>query len=264
MKKAFLVLGIFASVGCFESGTIRNICSNNPNLNCQVESEANEDSATVLIEDSFERSTLLSDSTPEFSLWWRKIINDRGIIFNSIPGPYVDAAIFSSQQMGSPVADGDRALYFYGREGASIHNIYLISNSFDLSQYENVDISFQYLPIDLDSDDYFSLEVCAGTLTECGVPESGITVAGLNSANWESIWEADKRGDGLNGKNHSLADWHSANILFDLNSLETSQFTFRINVRVDEGFVRNTLMGAMEDGVAIDSIRVRAAQATGF
>jgi hypothetical protein len=216
--------------------------------------------AAVMLKDQFERPNVLINTTQgadELNFWWRKIINDQGKVVAGTAGNNVDVRIFSSLDLG-PGSDDGSALYFFGRQGSSVHSLYLVSQTFDLRQATRVNIQFRYLPIDLENSEYLKLEVCRASREECGVGED-ISVSGLNSANWQTLFEADNSiGEGLDGRNHTTDDWEFARVQLDIDSKDLRTFTFRFHVRMNDGFVGNVVANGMDDGAGLDEVKAYA------
>ena len=265
-KKSFFVFGLAATVAVFQG------CSE---VNFQPSGAAQSLSfgpgcspVELLITDSFERESV-DDRAADSLFGWRKIVNDRGRMVGS-SGDRVSARIYSESEMG-PAASGDRALYFYGRPGSSVHNIYLISEALPLSDYNQVGIAFKYIPVDLEmagsGPEYLRVEVCNSSLAKCGVGDD-FGSDGLKSSHWVTVFETSLESDGtlgsgLNGRNHSLSDWRSQSLVVDLSDLPKDQFVFRFNVLVDEGFFEfkdgePILKSGMDDGVILDDVVVAA------
>jgi hypothetical protein len=217
---------------------------------------------TVLMSESFERDTLFVDPSLINPFGWRGFIWDNGNPVIGDRGFKVAALIMGDDIMGE-AAHGKKALYFYGREGRSIHSIYLFTHSYDLSDFDEVSISFNYLLFGLnDSDDttqeFLRLEVCANTPENCGVG-SVPNHNKLNSSAWRTIFDADVQKNSLNGKNHLQTDWTKAEVGLDISQFETRDtFTFRFNAKMSDGFVSNDVTKALVDGAAIDMIEVVA------
>ena len=218
----------------------------------------------VLLKESFERDTLLSSTAPTDSFGWRAFIWDYGTPVIGASGRNVAAVIMSDTQMGK-ASDGNKALYFYGREGASIHSIYLFTHSYDLSEFDRVDISFDYLLFGLnDGDDtvseFLKLEVCADTAENCGAGAS-VNNSKLQSASWKTLFEGDDRITTLNGKNHQRTDWSSIGVRLNIADFpKKDTFTLRLSARMSDGFVANDLTKSLVDGVAVDNIQVAASR----
>lgn len=214
----------------------------------------------LLIQDSFERANV-DDSSPGNVFGWHKIVNDLGVLVGS-SGNQINAKTYTSSEMGV-AADGSRSLFFYGRPGSSVHNVYLISKPMDLGGYDELGISFKYLPIALEhaasGPEYIRLEVCTGTADDCGAGANPDANA-LNSNYWQTLF--DKQGpvgNGLDGRNHNLSDWLQEVVKIDLNQFNKSEFIFRFNILLDEGFNQYSnqtpiLTSGMEDGAAIDEV----------
>ena len=219
------------------------------NQNCQLVEQS------FFVNDSFERADLIGSDPGGFNFGWRAIIDDMGRVIDSSSGNNVEVRIYDDQTLG-PASTGNGAMYFRGRAGSSVHNIYLISETYDLSSFDDGALQFDYLPIDLEPGEYIRIEVCNDTLENCGVGDS-LDLNGLNdNSKWTSLFEAgpESDGNGLNGFNHSLGDWQRVRLDFFLESFPKSTFTFRFNVRMDEGFIGNDINNGMEDGLGIDNV----------
>ncbi len=262
--KFFIFLILFGSVGCsnqveFDDKAFESVSEEL--LDCEKEIGCEEPPITppivivreeVIIRDSFERQDVIVNRPGLPGFGWRKIVDDGGNITGG-PGQNIDALIFNNVEMG-PVSHLTRALYFFGRRGRSIHNIYLVSRTFDLSVFDEVFFNFDYLPISLEVGEYLKLEVCNNTADACGVG-SELTAEGLNGPHWMSIYDIQgPLAPNRNGKNHRKDAWKTAETQFFLEDFNRSEFVFRMNTRMDEGFINNNRPGRMEDGVAIDFV----------
>ena len=238
----------------YNPSAIDDQCENlNPdNISCKIIN-----GFTNFIVDSFERNDVI---VPNNNFGWRKIINDNGRVISGQSGNHVDAQIYPDSLMG-PASNGNRALYHFGRQGGSVHNIYLITETFNLNELitegDSVVIEFDYLPIGLESDEYLKLEVCNDSADNCGVGQT-LTVAGLNSNKWETKFEVRGQGAGRNGRNHSSSDFLTQKIVLLLEDFQKGQFIFRFNARMDEGFKDNNHTQDMVDGIVIDNVRATA------
>lgn len=218
----------------------------------------------VLLKESFERDSLLSSSSVPDSFGWRAFIWDYGTPVIGASGRNVAAVIMNDTQMGE-ASDGNKALYFYGREGSSIHSIYLFTHSYDLSEFDQVDISFDHLLVGLnDTDDtvseYLRLEICADTAENCGAGAI-VNNTKLSSASWKILFEGNDRNTALNGKNHLQRDWQSAGVRINIADFpKKDTFTLRLSARMSDGFVSNNITKSMVDGVAVDNIQVAASR----
>ncbi|MEO0336160.1 MAG: hypothetical protein AAF202_07190 [Pseudomonadota bacterium] len=255
LRILLLAISTLLIVGCTGN---TNLGSSGPEKTCAETGDCQ--LGAVMLKDQFERSNVLVNTTAgadELNFWWRKIINDQGRVVAGTAGNNVDVRIFSSPDLG-PGSDDGSALYFFGRQGASVHSLYLVSQTFDLRQATRVDIQFRYLPIDLEDSEYLRLEVCRATRDECGVGDD-ISVSGLNSDHWEVLFEADNSiGEGLNGKNHTAEDWQFARVQLDINSKDLRAFTFRFHVKMNDGFVGNVVANGMDDGAGLDQVNAYA------
>ncbi|OFZ18093.1 MAG: hypothetical protein A2Z20_00575 [Bdellovibrionales bacterium RBG_16_40_8] len=234
----------------------------------------------VFIRDSFERTDLFQpDDIHQILFGWMGFIWDFGTPVQGLTGNNVEARIFSNQELG-PVASGERALYFFGREGYSTHNLYLISRSYDLSEYNTAILSFKYLTFQLNdeklNDEYLRVELCEASLEECGVADGNVDAlsgalnpTGLQSNNWKVIFQHDSSQDlkTWNGRNHSISDWANGIAILDLRDNEGTNFdrshvVFRFSARMRDGFVENNLTKDLVDGAAIDDVLGRASKLT--
>ena len=168
----------------------------------------------------------------------------------------------------------DRSLFMFGREGRSTHELFLISKGFDLSHFEEVEISFDYLIMDIGDDDsnphktteeYLKAEVCLFGEYECGL--NPVDPAKLRSSKWITIFTNDPHTsqNGLNGRNHDKHDWESAHARVNLGDLENrypdchrENFVFRFNSRLQDGFRSNNFTKEIEDAVAVDNVVIKA------
>jgi hypothetical protein len=217
----------------------------------------------VLMTESFERADLLIAEPLPSLFSWRAFIWDYGQAVLGPTGRNVAAVIMGDDTMGAS-AHGSRALYLYGREGSSIHTLYLFTTTYDLSEFSEVDIAFKYLLVDLndggDSHEFLRLDVCADTAEACGAG-TNVNHTGLGSASWTTIYEGDDGAmrAGLNGKNHLASDWAQVGVKVNIADFpKKDTFTFRISARMNDGFISDNLTKNMEDGAAVDDIRVSA------
>ncbi len=211
--------------------------------------------------DSFERANVDgSDSGNKFG--FRKLVDDMGRYVGS-SGDRINVKTYTQTEMG-PTQSGERALYFYGRPGSSVHNVYLISEPIPLDGATDFGLAFSYLPIDLETSamgtEYLRLEVCDGTAAECGVGET-VDPAALKSAKWKTVFDSSQpqQGSGLNGRNHSRADYIQQAVVIKRSELRTDKVIFRFNILLDEGFNQYLdqdpiISSGMEDGVVLDDV----------
>jgi hypothetical protein len=157
------------------------------------------------------------------------------------------------------------ALYFTGREGMSVHTMYLLSKSFDLTSFDAVRIGFQYLLIDLNDSDtdgeFLKIEVCNRASNDCGIASGGLNISRINDNNrWNTVFTHDEsfEDNGLHGRNHSLSDWKPGFVEIDLSEFQASDFAFRFSVRMRDGFNDNDQNSYIEDGVSIDMVVAEA------
>jgi hypothetical protein len=198
----------------------------------------------LFINDSFEREELYEDIVNNVIYGWRGVISDNGTSTEAFTGDRVGMQIFDDQEMG-PAFDGNRAVYFYGREGADTHTLYLVSAAYDLSDYNAVILSYQYLTAALnDPEDQQSnfiedirLQVCNGPANLCGADEDSVDPAVLaNSPNWFTLSASNRNAndDQFNGRNHVASDFRLGQSVIDLNDesivFDKSNFVFRFRV----------------------------------
>lgn len=183
---------------------------------------------------------------------------------------HVDAQIQSSSMIGS-VTDQDRALLFHGRDGGSTHEIYLVSKplDIDIKTFDQVKISLDYLAIQLEDRIRLSsghslpesvrVDVCNDTDWKCGLSGNNPAERMRSRESWESFWLPIEF-----GKNNFLGDsanqtWTRGSVMVDLSQFRNrDNFVFKISVAMDEGFVGNDPENEMEDGMAIDNLKVVA------
>lgn len=242
--------------------------SESSNLDCSVLGGEVNCSAvanfSVVMNDQFSRKTVVAEDTEDF-LTWRKIIDDVGRIVADQSGNNVNSEVVDDTDLG-PAADGSKYLIFYGRQGGSVHNLYLVSETLQLSQVMTeanvVTVKFKYLPVDLEEGEYLSLEVCNNTVEECGVG-SEINLDGLNGPHWKTVFSTGAADEGLdfNGRDHLSSDYITAHVPVYVDEFQREQFVVRFNVRVDEGFRDNERANEMVDGVLLDSVQITAIEA---
>lgn len=202
----------------------------------------------VFLDDSFERSDIFIDLMNSIIYGWRGFIDDGGTNVLGFEGNNTGMKIFDQNQLG-PAFEGTRALYMFGREGADIQTMYLVSQAYDLSDYNSVILNFRYLTIALNDatdsvPEYLRLQVCkAADLNACGANADILDGNALkNEANWVTVFEKvpGAEDDSRNGKNHVLNNWETALAVIDLNDPayvgDKSQFVFRIVGRMRDGF----------------------------
>ncbi|SMF57831.1 Ig-like domain-containing protein [Pseudobacteriovorax antillogorgiicola] len=234
-----------------------------------------EEYSWTFLQDSFERQQLFSHD-PGFH--WRFLLDDngKGIQENDQEcKDHICAKIFGQHPYGfGPMADQDKSLFMFGREGQSTHKIFLVSKNFDLSQYSKVDVSFKYLIMDIGDNDsrqheyteeYLKAEVCLFGDYECGL--NPVDPYRLKSDRWKTVFVNNRETakNDFNGRNHSRHDWKHASFQVDLSHLESqypgchrSNFVFRFKSRLQDGFRNNNYYKNIEDAVAIDFVKMKA------
>lgn len=208
----------------------------------------------LFINDSFERVDIFEDVLTQTVYGWRGAINDNGTTILGFTGDQVGMEIFSDQQKG-PAFDGNRSLYFYGRPGSDVHTMYLVSQAYDLSNYNAAVLSFNYLTLALnDQEDIdtnyiegIKLQVCNGPLNLCGANEDFIDPNIISiSPNWVTIAESNPadNDDMFNGLNQNSSDFKYAQAIVDLNDEsivgDKSTFVFRFAVSMRDGLKQGT------------------------
>ena len=214
----------------------------------------NLENSQVFIGDSFERSNITSENDNIFN--WRAVINDNGKVVNGTESNNVEFKTYDNSILGE-TSNGDKSLYFTGRSGGSVHNLYLITKPFNLSDTNGiVYFSFDYLPIGLEAGEYLRLEVCNNTLDQCGVG-SNISVSGLNGVHWKTVFESNgqEARSGLNGFNHLRSDWINKQLAVRLDGFQRENFVFRLNAFMNEGFHQNNPSNGVNDAVGIDNFK---------
>ena len=279
---------IHSSTDLTEPTVIEEVLETIPDCNS---SDAEVSVECLVIKDSFEREQILQDNQGEIGFGWLEIIDDRG----DRNGQRVDVAIYQESDMGptpEAITDADpdlgRSIWYTGRGGRSVHSLYMISRPIDLSAFNSVMISFQYLAADLETwswrgqsgNENVRLEVCHKSFADCGLGETlvdgklnaaDIDEEKLNSDAWQPYFTSlQGEGNGINGHNHSLGAWQDVFADIDLTALAhdcVSQFVFRIAVTIDEGFdsYQNDLpilSSDLRDGVAVDNVVAMASKVT--
>lgn len=216
--------------------------------------------ACLLFKDSFERDKIVNHE----NFHWETVLMD-----NSNNTSNVDVEIADSNFLG-PVAKGDKAILFRGREGTSSdHEVFLVSAPFDLKGYDYVVVQYKYLPIDLE--DYIKLtktgietvegprvDFCTGSDRACGLTKDSDRHERLRDpANWESYYPQYVSGKENNIRNYTADKWVMHQVRVDLKDLpeeRRSKVVFKISVAMDEGFDRNDRNRMMDDGLILDDV----------
>ncbi len=214
----------------------------------------------ILISDSFEGRREI-DASAGNPFGWRRVVDDLGRVGTS--ADRVGAEIFNTNPLG-PAAAGVSSVYFYGRPGSSVHNVFLVSTALPLENRPEYGISFNYLPIGLEAGEYLKLEVCNGTAAACGVGPT-FNAAGLRNGPWVTIFQGSSTGrySTMNGINHQRADWihHSIRIPVVQFPAASGSLVFRFNAFMNSGF--RAFNGrvpvesrGIEDAVGLDAVNV--------
>ncbi len=264
-KLSLLTVPFLFLTSCFKAEVLSSVngCSEvGAEVNCSEISNF-----SILMKDDFSRDFVVDETieSVEDVLKWRKIIDDMGRISDDKEGNNVNAQVTDESELG-PAADGSKYLTMYGRQGGSVHNIYLVTETLNLEEFfgdANVmGVKFKYLPINLEQNEYLKLEICNDTAEACGVGEV-VTSSGLNSSNWKTVYETSPSdvATNFNGRDHLKTDYRIRHIPIYLESLQRKEFVIRFNFRMDEGFINNDHNNNMEDGILLDSVQITAMQA---
>jgi hypothetical protein len=222
----------------------------------KVTTTGNEDPTTdpddlTFLDDSFERDDIFIDIANSMIYGWRGLVQDGAVDVLGFQSNGAGASIPAAGALG-PAFDGQRFLLLTGRNnGAPVETVHVISQTYDLSQYNTVILSFRYLTFGLnDADDTvpekLEVQVCRGSLNDCGANDDAPSVAGLKSNNWVTVFTNDQtvNDDALNGKNHVLADWKTGLVAIDLRDKEIvgdgSTFVFRFVGTMRDGYKPGT------------------------
>ena len=142
---------------------------------------------TVIFRDDFERENTVD---PVSAFHWDLILDDSGNIGNETMNncwAHVCAKILGSDRANlGPMGEGQKSLFMIGRQGGSIHDIYLTSKTFNLSAYDKVQVDFKLLTIDIGDHDgsgnplqeFVSVDVCMAGDADCN----------HNSEHWKPIF----------------------------------------------------------------------------
>ena len=207
----------------------------------------------VFLQDSFERDDIFSDLANNIIYGWRGFVLDGA---NPVLGFQSNGAGSSIPALGQlgPAQDGQRFLLMNGRDnGTNVETVELVTPSYDLSQYNTAIITFRYLTFGLnDADDTVAetlqLQVCRGTLNECGANDDALDASGLQGDRWVTVFTNDPNvnDDALNGKNHVASDWQPGIAVIDLNNPafvgNSSTFVIRFVGVVRDGFTPGTVV----------------------
>jgi hypothetical protein len=201
----------------------------------------------VFLQDSFERDDIVIDLINNILYGWRGFVLDGANSFIGFQTGGAGASIPAAGALG-PAQDGSRFLLMAGRDnGAAVENIQIITPSYDLSMYNSAIITFHYMTFGLnDADDVvpegLKLEVCKGTLNDCGANDDAIYGPGLLSNNWVTVAVNNPaiNDDAFNGKNHAASDWQTGIAVVDLNNPafvgSSSTFVMRFSGVMKDGY----------------------------
>lgn len=191
----------------------------------------------VFLDDSFERDDIYADIANSIIYGWRGFILDGANAVLSFQSNGAGARIPPAGQLG-PAAQGERFLLLEGRDNTTeVETVHVIAQTFDLTQYNTALLTFRYLTFGLnDADDTvpenLRVQVCRGSLNDCGVNDDALNTTGLQSDNWVTVFTSPNlNDDALNGKNHTAADWQAGVLAIDLRDPafvgDASTFVFR-------------------------------------
>lgn len=232
-----------------------NAIQPNPNSDCL------KGNVCLVIRDNFERSNLTGGNFA-----WTTLLDDLGRILNKNSND-LEVAIRNDGQ----ASFGDKAAFFTGRKGGSVHSLYMLSKEFNLSAFNYVTIEFDYVAASFESwsfngqsgKEHLKVDLCTAGTYECGITnDQRKSEEFLNdTAKWSNLHSLVAHTDinqNLNGTNHKTSDYtrvRGNQILINLNStlIDKSQFMIRFNVLIDEGFT-----SANPDAGIIDNVIVRA------
>jgi hypothetical protein len=205
----------------------------------------------VFLQDSFERDDIFADLINNIIYGWRGFVLDGATPVTSFQSNGAGSSIPAAGALG-PAQDGQRFLLMAGRDnGTAVETVQLITQSYDLSQYNTALITFRYMTFNLsDADDTvpenLQLQVCRGTLNECGANDDVLDPNGLLSDKWVTVFTNDQtvNDDSFNGKNHLAVDWKTGIAAIDLNNPEFvgdgSTFVMRFVGVVRDGYTPGT------------------------
>ncbi len=227
----------------------------NKNISFEVKEVGNctgEDNVCLVLRDDFERENLQSG---EFG--WSLFVDDIGRNENGL--------IVSINDHGE-ASSGEKAVFFTGRPGGSVHSLNLISKAFDLSEYDRITVEFDYLMASFEGwsyggqsgREYIHFDLCTEGESQCASQLK-------NSSVWVNHFEDTATSDinqHMTGYNHTRSDFVSRRdnnkITIDLtnSSIDRSKLMMRWSVKIDEGLEYNAPGNA--DAGIVDNIVVKA------
>ena len=240
-----------------------------------------EEPGTIIFKDNFERQNTF-DSSSDFH--WSMMIDDKGKILKDPSNQcrdHICAKIFraderiysGSQKYRGPNAEGESALYFFGRSGRSIHDIFLNSKTFNLSSFNKINLDFKMLPIHIGDNDTrrgsgyvregLSVDVCLSGADKCNGPQN------RDSNSWVRIFETPQEpiNSHLDGTNHTKDDWQSVSAAISLDEIaencadcDKSHFQLRFVSRMQDGLKYDLMTQAVQDAIALDEVKLYAAE----
>jgi hypothetical protein len=203
----------------------------------------------VFIDDSFERDDIFMDLVNNAIYGWRGFVLDGT---TPVIGFQSNGAGSSIPAVGTfgPAADGNRFLLMQGRtNGAPVETLQIVTRSYDLSQYNTAIISFKYITFGLNDatdtvPETLQLQVCRGSLNECGANDDVLDANGLMGNKWVTVFSSDPtfNDQALNGKNHTVADWRTGIAVVDLNDPNFVGYSSTFVMR---------FVGVMKDGLKL-------------
>lgn len=211
----------------------------------------------IFLQDSFERDDIFADFVNNITYGWRGFVVDGTTPAVGFQSNGAGSSIPAAGALG-PAADQNRFLLMNGRSnGAAVETLQVITQSYDLSQFDTAIISFKYLTFALnDADDVvpevLQLQVCRGTLNECGANDDVLDPNGLVGDKWVTVFSSDTtfNDDALNGKNHQVSDWRQAEVSIDLTDPnfvgDSSTFVMRFVGVMKDGFNPGTPGGGTD------------------
>ncbi len=212
--------------------------------------------------DSFERDKIHEDAG---AFNWDLAITDTGG-----SGELVEAEIHDFQHLG-PIYHNNSAILFTGRPGSSVHEVYLVSKPFDLSEYDYAMVRTRFVPLSLDTKkvvpqsrvsvhEGIRVDVCKDSNYNCGLEGSDQHVRIRDFKPWTQYYFDDpyEFGQGLNIRDYQTSDWKTkeAVILLDEYQNRKQNFVFKISVVMDEGYLNpdNKSTSLLEDGLILDFV----------
>ncbi len=215
----------------------------------------------LVLRDNFERDNLFDNAFA-----WEAYYHDNGNLVEDLEIAIHDDA---------PTTDGTKYLNFSGREGPSVHSLYLMTKPFNLSKYSKITIEFDYLLANLEAwrwrdnsgHEFLKLDICTLGSEECGnINNPNLAKQRLNDASrWKNVFTDEakpNRNKHLDGKNHKKEDFVRVTgnqVTVNLRDLGTNDFSkimIRLNALMDEGLKANIRQNP--DAILFDNIQIKA------